>query len=114
MVDEDNPNLYSEGPRYKDSQDPQVHHFSLRDSPTMICEICHDSFPSKNKLHQHVPQAGHIVREKRKTQVETIINPEVYTSTSGTAETPENIVDSDSDSAKDIGTGQAFQKYRYA
>ncbi len=54
------------------------------------------------------------MRRKGKTQVETTINPEVYTSTSGTAETPKNIVDSDSDSAKDIGLGQAFRKYRYA
>ncbi len=114
MVDEDNPNLYSEGPGYKDSQDPQVHHFSLRDSPTIIFETCHNSFSSKNKLYQHVRQAGHAVRRKRKTRVETTINPEVYTSTSGTAETLENIVDSDSDSPKDIGIGQAFQKYRYA
>ncbi len=44
MVDEDNPNLYSERPGYKNSQDSQVHHFSLRDNPTITCEICHDSF----------------------------------------------------------------------
>ncbi len=87
MVDEDNPNLYSKGPGYEDSQDPQVHHSSLRDGPTITCETCHDSFPSKNKLHQHVRQAGYAVRGKGKTRVETTINPEVYASTSGTAET---------------------------
>ncbi len=64
MVDEDNPNLYSEGPGYENSQDPQVHHFSIQDSSTITCEKCHDSFPSKIKLHQHVRQAGHVVRGK--------------------------------------------------
>ncbi len=54
------------------------------------------------------------MRGKGKTRVETIINPEVYTSSSGTAEIPENIVDSDSDSAKNISTGQAFRKYCYS
>ncbi len=53
------------------------------------------------------------MRRKEKSRVETTINPEVYTSTSGTAVTPENIIDSDSGSAKDISTGQAFRKYRY-
>ena len=91
------------------------------------CRLCGEAFPSKNKLHQHLGSRG-LNRKANKpactgrktipavTQQPTA-EPTVPNDVSAYPVTPEEentIVESSVDSGKEIDTGNAFRKYRYA
>ena len=90
------------------------------------CKICHETFTFKNKLHSHL---GHrvkgrfnptktcpgrsVMHARTKQEERWAIAYNNKAEPRVTAE-PLQIITSDVDSAKDVGSGQAFRKYRYA
>ena len=94
-----------------------------------ICRECGETFPSKNQLHKHlgsrglnrvsvkgtcpgrtVPQAT----ASEATREDPAVAAEAYADIPTAPAGEELIIESKVDSTKEIGTGNAFRKYRYA
>ena len=96
------------------------------------CQVCREGFVSNNQLHKHLGHRGLKKRDVRsscpgrslmhaisKTEEKGLartapVTSEAYANTPGSGEEEEIVVESTSDSTKDVGTGDAFRKHRYA